>query len=230
MTLWFAIALLVAVALAFVLPPLLREGGRRAIAAVAVAVPLATAGLYAFLGAPEILEAQALVEAQGHRDADAMLAALERKLAREPDDAEGWYAMGRAYIAMQRLADAEAALARAAKLAPRDARILAQYAEALALGSGSLEGRPLQLVQQALELNYEEEKALELAGLAAFQRQEWAQSLHYWRRLLKRLPRESEYYEGIAQGVKLAEQKVIEASGLGERARLQAPEKRKEAH
>jgi cytochrome c-type biogenesis protein CcmH len=80
---------------------------------------------------------------------------------------------------------------------------------------------------EALDIDPDEEKALELSGLAAFQRAEWAQSLYFWRRLLKKLPRESEFYEGIAQAVKLAEQKAAEESGLGDRARLAAPERRR---
>ncbi len=226
MTFWLVIAGMVILALAFLLRPLWREGEtRRAVlAAIALGVPLLTAGLYFFLGAPEILEAQALVDAQGRRDAGAMLSALERKLDKEPEDAEGWHALGRSYVAMQRLGEAEAALAKAVALAPKDARILAQYAEVLGLQAGGLEGRPRQLLMEALEIDPDEEKALELSGLAAFQREEWAQSLYFWRRLLKKLPRESEFYEGIAQAVRLAEQKAMAGSGLGDRARLAAPE------
>ncbi len=229
MTLWIGIAAMIGLALAFVMLPLWRQGEARrgVLTAVALGLPLLSAGLYGFLGAPEVLDAQALVDAQGRRDAGAMLTALERTLAKEPQDAKGWSALGSSYIAMQRLADAEAALAKATALAPKDALILAQYAEVLGLQAGSLEGRPLQLLMEALEIDQDEEKALELAGLAAFQREEWAQSLYFWRRLLKKLPRESEFYDGIAQAVRLAEQKAAETSGLGDRARLAAPDTRK---
>jgi cytochrome c-type biogenesis protein CcmH len=159
-----------------------------------------------------------------------MVKALEGKLKAKPDDAEGWYALGRAYIALQRLDDAEQALAKAAKLAPKEARMLSQHAEAIALKAGSLEGRPLEIVMQALDLDYEDEKALELAGLAAYQQQKWAESLHFWRRLMKKLPKNSEFYEEIERAVKIAEGKVVEASGLGERAKLAPPEKQQTPH
>jgi cytochrome c-type biogenesis protein CcmH len=159
-----------------------------------------------------------------------MVKALEGKLKAKPDDAEGWYALGRAYIALQRLDEAELALAKAARLAPKEARMLSQQAEAIALKAGRLDGRPMELVAQALELDYEDEKALELAGLAAYQQQKWAESLHFWRRLMKKLPKNSEFYEEIARAVKIAEGKAMEASGLGERARLAPPEKSQTPH
>ena len=83
---------------------------------------------------------------------------------------------------------------------------------------------------QALDLDYEDEKALELAGLAAYQQQKWAESLHFWRRLMKKLPKNSEFYEEIERAVKIAEGKVVEASGLGERAKLAPPEKQQTPH
>lgn len=193
-------------------------------------MPALTAGLYLYLGAPTILQEQALTQAHAAYDTDAMVKALEGQLKAKPDDAEGWYALGRAYIALQRLDEAELALAKAAQLAPKEARMLSQQAEAIALKAGRLDGRPMELVAQALELDYEDEKALELAGLAAYQQEKWAESLHFWRRLMKKLPKNSEFYEEIARAVKIAEGKAMEASGLGERARLALPEKSQPPH
>ncbi|MDP1652262.1 MAG: tetratricopeptide repeat protein [Rhodocyclaceae bacterium] len=239
MSLWLSVGAFVFVALVFLLVPLWREKSALAgrhnerrwpVIGLLGALPAVTVGLYLYLGVPTILKEQALMQAQASYDTDAMIKALEDKLKAQPDDAEGWYALGRAYIALQRLDDAELALAKSARLAPKDAKMLAQYAEAIALKTGSLEGRPLELVMQALELDYEEEKALELAGLAAYQQEKWAESLHFWRRLMKKLPKDSEFYEEIGRAVKIAEGKVVEASGLGDRAKLASPEKQKRPH
>jgi cytochrome c-type biogenesis protein CcmH len=235
MSLWLVVGALVVVALLFLLVPLWRHksalAGRRWVTLGLLGVlPAVTVALYLYLGAPTILQEQALTQAHSAYDTDAMVKALEGKLKAKPDDAEGWYALGRAYIALQRLDDAEQALAKAAKLAPKEARMLSQHAEAIALKAGSLEGRPLEIVMQALDLDYEDEKALELAGLAAYQQQKWAESLHFWRRLMKKLPKNSEFYEEIERAVKIAEGKVVEASGLGERAKLAPPEKQQTPH
>ena len=258
MNLWLGVGALISVALIFLLVPLWRTrlAPRLAVSIVAAGeeagsmpdprsararrrwmtlallgvMPALTAGLYLYLGAPTILQEQALTQAHAAYDTDAMVKALEGQLKAKPDDAEGWYALGRAYIALQRLDEAELALAKAAQLAPKEARMLSQQAEAIALKAGRLDGRPMELVAQALELDYEDEKALELAGLAAYQQQKWAESLHFWRRLMKKLPKNSEFYEEIARAVKIAEGKAMEASGLGERARLALPEKSQPPH
>ena len=258
MNLWLGVGALISVALIFLLVPLWRTrlAPRLAVSIVAAGeeagsmpdprsararrrwmtlallgvMPALTAGLYLYLGAPTILQEQALTQAHAAYDTDAMVKALEGQLKAKPDDAEGWYALGRAYIALQRLDEAELALAKAAQLAPKEARMLYQQAEAIALKAGRLDGRPMELVAQALELDYENEKALELAGLAAYQQQKWAESLHFWRRLMKKLPKNSEFYEEIARAVKIAEGKAMEASGLGERARLALPEKSQPPH
>lgn len=258
MNLWLGVGALISVALIFLLVPLWRTrlAPRLAVSIVAAGeeagsmpdprsararrrwmtlallgvMPALTAGLYLYLGAPTILQEQALTQAHAAYDTDAMVKALEGKLKAKPDDAEGWYALGRAYVALQRLDEAELALAKAAQLAPKEARMLSQQAEAIALKAGRLDGRPMELVAQALELDYENEKALELAGLAAYQQQKWAESLHFWRRLMKKLPKNSEFYEEIARAVKIAEGKAMEASGLGERARLALPEKSQPPH
>jgi cytochrome c-type biogenesis protein CcmH len=200
MNLWLGVGALISVALIFLLVPLWRtrlaprlavssvaggeeagsmpdpgsaRAGRRWMTLALLGVmPALTAGLYLYLGAPTILQEQALTQAHAAYDTDAMVKALEGKLKAKPDDAEGWYALGRAYIALQRLDEAELALAKAARLAPKEARMLSQQAEAIALKAGRLDGRPMELVAQALELDYEDEKALELAGLAAYQQTE----------------------------------------------------------
>lgn len=215
MSLWIGVAAFVIVALVLLLLPLWRHKSDSSkqsrlwqTAGLLAAFPALTIGLYLHLGAPTIVQELALTQAQSTYDVDGMVQALEEKLKSTPDDAEGWYALGRAHIALGRYADAEAALRKAATQAPKDARILAQYAEAIALGQNSLDGRPLDLIREALEISYEDEKALELAGLAAFQKENWAEALHYWRRLLKQLPKETEQHDAIAQAVHTAEKKL----------------------
>lgn len=233
MSFWMLFSAMALAASAFVLLPLVRTAndggrspGRRWLILVPAVLALVSFALYRHLGAPAILDAQPELQGKSH-DVDAMLGALEKRLKDKPDDAEGWYVLGRSYLAMQRMADAEGALARAVKLAPGQARMLAQYAEAVALADrGNLQGRAGALIAEALELDPQEEKALELAGLAAYQREEWAQAAYYWRHLLKRLPPDSEFYLDIEKALKDARGKAEHASGLGEPAQLNVPAKR----
>jgi len=224
MSLWIWVGAFVVAALLFLLLPLLwrqalaggrRQGSIRWPAAVGVlgVLPALTVGLYTYLGAPAIIKEQALNQALIDFDVDGVIKALEDKLRAEPNDPEGWYALGRAYIALERYPDAEEALRKAVTQAPRDARIITQYAEAIALKQGSLDGRPLELIMEALAISHEEPKALELAGLAAFQKENWAESLHYWRRLLNLLPKATEHHEAIAWAALRAEKRLDLALG-----------------
>jgi len=237
MNLWIAIGVLILLALACVLLPLLRKrkalgettaATRWSAAGVLGMLPAVTIGLYMYLGAPGILTEQALTQAQTSYDVDGMVKALEGKLKANPNDPEGWYALGRAYIAYQRYDDAEEALRKATIQAPKDARIIAQYAEAIALKQGNLSGRPMELIQTALDISYEETKALELAGLDAFQREKWAEALHYWRRLVKLLPKDTDHHDAIAQAVATAERKLdLSLGGSGMPAPPPPPQKPK---
>ena len=213
----------VAIALACVLLPWRRAGGRwRALgwpaALLLLLMPPMTGLLYRALGAPAMLDLPPVSSGERH-DADAMLKALERRLEKQPDDAEAWYVLGQAYLALERTRDAEAALARAVTLAPKAARYLSHYAEVLALADrGDLQKRARALVEAALELDPQEEKALELAGLAAYQREEWTQAAYYWRRLLKRLPPGSEFRQDIEAALKQARGKAEQATAFGGQA------------
>ena len=230
---WWLAAVMVLEALVCVTRPLVcatdedsKPAMRRLSLILILVIPLTSFMLYRQLGAPAILNVQPALQGKSH-DVDAMLTALEKRLAEKPDDAEGWFVLGQSYLTLQRTTDAVAALKHAVDLAPDQARFLSHYAEAVALEEkGDLQGRVRALIADALELDPQDEKALELGGLAAYQREEWAQAAYYWRHLLKRLPPGSEFYQDIEKALKEVRGKAEHASGLGEKAQLEPPPKR----
>ena len=186
---------------------------------VAGAIPVLAVALYAGLGntdallvsSPEVLP----VAAQPGQHATApMIAALEAKLKEKPDNADGWYMLARSYNATGQYDKAAGAYAKASELVPDDARLLADYADALAMVQGrNLQGKPLELINRALKLNPNEEKTLNLAASAAYQRKDFAQAAAYWRRLLKVLPPESDDARNIAAAVDEADKLAGGAGG-----------------
>lgn len=80
----------------------------------------------------------------------AMVERLERRLASEPDDLEGWKRLGRSYVVMQRWSDARAAYAEAATRAPDDLSILQGYGE-IASGEPQLGSWDPAPIRQMLE-------------------------------------------------------------------------------
>ena len=170
-------------------------GARRTSLVLAIALPVAAAGLYAFLGSPAALlpQAPAVAGAPTPQQVEQMVAGLAARLEKNPDDPKGWSILARSYHAMGRFAEAEAAFERIGAELQRDPVLLADYADTLAeRAGGSLEGKPLELVQAALRLDPENGMALSLAATAAYQRQDYALAAGYWERLLPRLPPDSD--------------------------------------
>jgi cytochrome c-type biogenesis protein CcmH len=153
-----------------------------------IALPLAALGLYVLVGSPGALYLEAEHQANA-RQLEAMLERLAARLRERPDDAEGWKLLGRSQSVLGRHDEAAAAYARAAVLQPRDAQVLADLADALAMSRGqrgemTLQGEPEKLVLRALELDAQNLKALALAGTAAFERKDFAAAVRYWQRML----------------------------------------------
>lgn len=118
---------------------------------------------------------------------------LAKRLESNPSDAQGWTMLARSYSSMERFSDAAGAYAKATELKPNDADLLTEYAFVTAMANGrSLEGKPSELIQQALKVEPENAKALQLAGSAAFQAKDYKKAIDYWQRVLKQVAPESE--------------------------------------
>jgi len=186
---------------------------------LAVAIPVMATAIYLVLGNPNALvvarpEAPVAMVQQGQHETAPMIASLEAKLKEKPDDAAGWYMLARSYSVTRQYGEAARAYAKLRELVPEDSRLLADYADVLAMTQGgNLQGKPLELINQALKLNENDEKALNLAGSAAYESKNFAQAAIYWRRLLKLVPPNSDVFRGISAAVEEAE-KAAALSGL----------------
>ncbi len=178
--------------------------GRTSAIMVSVLLTLFALGGYFYLGSPQILDPafdpqeaareqiSQMSESEIAAQINTMVTQLAQRLENDPTDAEGWKMLGRSYIALQRFDDALAAFDNAVRLDADDAQLLADYADALAMAGGeSLEGRPLALIRRALEIDPANQKALWLAGTAAYERADFEEALRYWRRLYEVVPKDS---------------------------------------
>ncbi len=158
----------------------------------AMLIPVVTVGFYLWVGTPEVVDPKVLAAAgakPGDHQIEEMVLALEAKMQERPNDVEGWMLLARSYGATGKMERALSAYAHLAKIAPGDASILADYADALALSRGrNLAGEPMQLVMRALEADPRHPKALALAGTAKLNSGEFADSLVYWERLYAVFP------------------------------------------
>ena len=182
--------------------PASARGGRAFVALLAAAIPAAALGVYLLVGSPGAmlpLEEQHAVTVQ---QLESMISRLAARLRENPDDVDGWKLLGRSYGALGRFPEAADAYAKAAVRAPRDAQLLADFADVLAMARGqSLQGEPEKLVLRALELDPQNLKALALAGSAAFERKDFAAAVRYWERILPLVAADSEDARSIRASI-----------------------------
>jgi len=191
-----------------------RGRGRWAPIALAVLIPVAAVGLYLKVGTPEAIvplasssttDAAAPASAQNgspHSTSFESIRAMAEKLAAslkdKPDDGAGWAMLARSYNVLGRFAEAADAYARAEKLLPPDAQLLADHADALAMSQGQkLDGEPMALLQRALKIDPANLKALALMGTAAFDRQDYKGAIAYWEKVVKTAPVDSEFTQSL---------------------------------
>ena len=188
------------------------------VALVAIAIPSAAALLYRTIGAPQGIEVVATAPGSNevpaaHAGAGpnaggeppmsdkqilAMVDSLSQKMQQNPGDPRGWILLARSQNALGRFTEASAAFERAVALTPKDAQLLADYADASVMAQqGQFEGKPYALIKQALVLDPNHPKALALAGTAELRMGNRAASLKHWEKLKTLVPKDSADYREV---------------------------------
>jgi len=176
-------------------------------------LPVAAFGLYFWLGNPAALTAiadaqsnPATVGAPGERDIMSMIQQIESQTKAYPNDGEAWEMLAKTYALVERWPDALQAYERAFKLLPAKPSVMSGYAEALALTNNRvLQGQPMELIMLALKADPDDKKGLELAGINAYQKEDFVQAVHYLTRLHRLLSPESPYAQDILSTLREAE-------------------------
>ena len=112
------------------------------------------------------------------------IAKLEKRLAENPADLDGWVLLSRSRGIQRDFAAASAALEKALALAPGHPDLLADLADTSAMvADRTLAGRPLELAMQALAADPQHRKALSLVATAAMQANDLPKATAYWQKL-----------------------------------------------
>ncbi|HHS83345.1 MAG TPA: c-type cytochrome biogenesis protein CcmI, partial [Gammaproteobacteria bacterium] len=197
----------------------LAGSGRWMAPVVGVLVPVLAIYIYLQLGSPELVDKPpATVQASQHQgagpsqaagDMDTMILRLQERLQSNPNDVDGWVLLGRSLSMVQQFDKAADAYGKAYELAGEVPEIMAQYAETLALSNqGRFEGKPVELLKRAREIEPESPRILWLLGVVAAQQGDPSQAAGIWKQLLALLPPGSE----AAQMVKSSIEQIGEAS------------------
>lgn len=160
--------------------------------------------LYLVLGnqkSPAQKDASEQAHAVTPEQADRMAARLAERLAKNPNDVDGWAMLGHTYGTLGRFTEAAAAYAKLAALVPNDAQVLADWADVLAMAQRSFDGEPEKIVKRALAADPDNPKALALAGNIAFERKDYARAVRHWERMLALVPPDSELARSLSNDI-----------------------------
>lgn len=185
--------------------------------------------LYTYFGKPkevEIAPAPAPVASSGMRmpeqksqpqansggDLNMVVKRLADKMAKDPDNGEGWLLLARTYGELRQHKEAASAYAKAAALLPPDAALLADWADAYVMTQDrKWNDEARAIVKRALAANPKHLKSLALAGGEAFDRADYKTAIDYWKRIKAAAPADS-------MDARLADSNIAEATArMGEK-------------
>lgn len=203
---------------------------------VALAVPALAVGVYLKVGNPAALNPAAQMAQQGgaasphgqgqadmQAQIEGMVGKLAQKLEQDPSDIQGWVMLGRSFSVLGRYDEAVTAYEKAITVVGEDATLLADYADAIAMSNGeSLEGKPTELLQKALNVDPQNQKALWLLGTAYFERGDFTSAVNLWTRLQKLIPEGSEDAQAMAANINEAKN-YLERQRKGEFGKAPEP-------
>ncbi|EIM02622.1 tetratricopeptide repeat protein [Rhodanobacter sp. 115] len=214
---YLAAAVMIIVALALLLLPLLRHGRRQghsrrvfALAlSIAFALPLTAAGLYLYIGTPAALDGVASQD-QATMNIDQAIGKLRAHLAAHPEDAQGWILLAQTATAMQQPDEAREAYARVLKISPNDTSAMVGWAEtdAMLRTDHRIQGHARDLLERAVKLEPDNQRGLWLLGISQFQAGEFADAASTWRLLQPQLEPGSKVAQAVAEQIALADKQA----------------------
>ncbi|MGH8028585.1 MAG: tetratricopeptide repeat protein [Arenimonas sp.] len=195
-------ALLVLLAVAFAVSALWQRSRQLAIA-IAIVLPLAAAGLYAWRGTPEALDDAPLPVAaapvatpegtppapQTPAEVDKLVADLEATLEAEPNRWEGWELLGRVRMEQGRYPDAVNAFSMAHDIVPDNNAVAVGYAEALLRASPDKRFPPeaVAMLEHAARTDPPDQKGMFFLGMHRMLSGQPGEAADIWEALLPNL-------------------------------------------
>jgi cytochrome c-type biogenesis protein CcmH len=179
---------------------------------VALLLPALAILLYRMVGEPGAVDGSAKTvadqpPADHSQNMDQAIEKLAEKLKQNPQDAEGWTLLGRAYEATEHFEQARDALKHATDIAPENPDITIAYAEVLALSTPDrrIEGEPRRLIETAMKTSPDNERGLWLLGISEYQQKKYDAAIALWNRLIGVLPKDSKTIASVKREIAKAE-------------------------
>ncbi|MFK8068184.1 MAG: c-type cytochrome biogenesis protein CcmI [Gammaproteobacteria bacterium] len=131
-------------------------------------------------------------------DIETMVAELAERLESDPNDGESWSMLGKSYVAMNRFSEAREAFSKAYEILGDNVPLLADYADSIGRSRGSdLTGDAKPLIVRGLEVDPDYPKLRWLAGMLAYQEQEYQKVSEFLQPILMQTKPGSEVHESL---------------------------------
>lgn len=138
---------------------------------------------------------------------------LKAKLDDTPRSAKGWYLLGRLYTSQNDSQNAVLAFAKAHQFKPDDEQYTVNYAHSLwQLNKQQFNPQITDIFQELLKNNPNQPDALAMLAMNAFMSHAYEDAIHYWQRLLKMAPEQSEEALAIRKAIAKAQQQLNSGS------------------
>jgi len=211
---YLAAAAMIAVALALLLVPLIRHGRRQGrprgifmlALLVAFALPLGAAGLYLLIGTPVALNG---IDKQPEQplSIDQAVAELQQHLQSEPKDPQGWLLLAQTYATIRKSAEARDAYDHVLSLQADNTTAMVGWAESdsIVRSDHRIEGRALELLDRAVQLEPDNQRGLWLLGISQFQHDRYAEAATTWRKLQPLLEPGSTVAKAVTEQIAVAD-------------------------
>jgi cytochrome c-type biogenesis protein CcmH len=211
---YIAAAVMIAVALALLLLPMLRHGRQSGrprglfvlMLVIALVVPVGSALLYRQIGTPAALDGVP-TQAQTVTDVNKALDELRAHLASQPNDVQGWLLLAQADMEMQQPQQARDAYEQVLKLSPDNTAAMVGWAQADSTASADhhISDRARELLEHAVKLEPDNQRGLWLLGISDFQQGRFADAASTWRTLQPLLQPGSTVAQAVAEQIAQAD-------------------------
>ena len=149
------------------------------------------------------------VEIQALGGNEGVIQKLKTHLAQSPQDAQGWYLLGRIYFSQNHFHHSAIAFEKAVKLAPSRTEIFSQLAEACYLSPDKNDQLlAAHYLQRALALAPQDPTALNLSALMLYHQGHYQKALAIWQNLLMQAPKDSDTAKALQAAIQQAEEKL----------------------
>lgn len=145
----------------------------------------------------------------GLKGPEELIERLKERVESEPENAEGWYLLGRLYASQGQWLEAKDAFLHALNRAPQSEKIIVNYVQSIwQLQNERLDDGNRHMLEAVLARNTKQPDALLLLAADAYRNHQFSKAVLFWRQLLEQLPPDSKEAQTIRQAIEEAEKRV----------------------